>query len=923
MSKIISSLLVLLFGFSTQAQILDITPAFPNVNDVITIIYKADEGNGALTGVSPIYGHFGLITSTSTSPTNWQFVKGNWGTADPLTAMTPLGNNLHQITIDIDQFFGFTASTTVLKLAMVFRNASGSVVGRSADGTDIYYDIYPTSAGLLTQFFDPTTNLVLNANDPLNLIGKSNQNCNLTITDNGSTLQTATNSQIITYNFNVSAPGQHLVKLTATNGSETVMDSFTYIIAPTPILQDAPVGTKNGLTRLDPNTIRLKLVAPQKNHVFVLGDFNNWQPNLTYFMNKSIDGSYFWLDINGLSPNVKYGYQYLIDGNLKVADPMSELVADPNNDGFITATTYPNPYTYPTGQTTGILTQFETQTVPFNWLNDAYTRPAKKDLMIYEILPRDFIAKHDYLTLADTLNYLANLGINAIEIMPISEFEGNESWGYNPSFHMALDKYYGTPEHFKAFVDKCHSLGIAVIMDIALNHAYGQNPLAQMYWDAVNNRPAANNPWFNAICPHEPYCWGNDFNHEVQATKDYVNQINAYWLEEYHIDGYRFDFTKGFVNSSANYSATRIDLLKAMADSIWAINPEAYIILEHWSDNNEEIALSNYGMLLWGNLTYEYHQSIKGYSSNLSNGLYTSRGWSNPHLVTYIESHDEERGTYEALQFGNTSNPNHNVKQLHIALQRTQAAAVVMLTTPGPKMIWQFGELGYDYSIDYICRVCNKPIRWDYYSNNARKQLYQVYQATLHLRNTYPVFQSLNFQASLNGFMKRIVLTDPTTMSALVLANFNTVPSLATTGFPATGTWYEYYTGDSLVVNNVNMQIALQPGEYRVYTSAKIPSPNIISIVALDELLGVNKNLELYPVPAGNELHVVGNIPFDQASTLEIYDMSGRKVYEEFVFPDAEGVLEKTLQLGNLHSGMYTLRLFNGKGQQVRKFTKE
>jgi len=259
-------------------------------------------------------------------------------------------------------------------------------------------------------------------------------------------------------------------------------------------------------------------------------------------------------------------------------------------------------------------------------------------------------------------------------LMPVNEFEGNESWGYNPSFHMALDKYYGTPEKFKEFIDSCHGRGIAVIMDIALNHAFGQNPMVNMYWDAANNRPAANNPWFNAICPHSPYCWGYDFNHEVQPTKDYVDRINRHWLNEYHIDGYRFDFTKGFVNSGVNYSNTRINIIKRMADSLWAQHPDAYVILEHWADNAEETQLANYGMMLWGNLTYEYHQAMKGYNSNLTNGIYSSRGWTNPHLVTYSESHDEERGMYECLSAGVATNPSHNVKELPIALLRAQAA---------------------------------------------------------------------------------------------------------------------------------------------------------------------------------------------------------------------------------------------------------
>ena len=93
----------------------------------------------------------------------------------------------------------------------------------------------------------------------------------------------------------------------------------------------------------------------------------------------------------------------------------------------------------------------------------------------------------------DTLNYLEELGINAIELMPVNEFEGNNSWGYNPSFHMALDKYYGTPEAFKALVDACHARGIAVILDVVYNHVFSQSPLAKLYWDPIAFKPTIDN----------------------------------------------------------------------------------------------------------------------------------------------------------------------------------------------------------------------------------------------------------------------------------------------------------------------------------------------------------------------------------------------------------------------------------------------
>ncbi|MFN5652886.1 MAG: alpha-amylase family glycosyl hydrolase, partial [Flavobacteriia bacterium] len=460
-----------------SAQILEVSPAFPTVNDVVTITYDATQGNAALVGQNQIYAHAGLITSASTSPTNWQYVQGNWGTVDPEVAMTNIGNNKHTITIDIDLFYGFPVGTNVLKFAFVFRNAAGTIVGRSTDGSDIYYDIYPVNAGLLAQFFHPNAGAILDVNEQLSIVAASNQAATLTLKEDGQVLQTLANSTQLNYNLTATTAGTHLLEFIADNGTTQVIDSTYYTVNPLVVPQDPTYANlQNGINYINDTTVVLQLFAPQKEHIYVIGDFNNWIPTANYHMNLATNNQTWWLEITGLMPGQRYGYQYFIDGTMRLADPMSSLILDPNNDNSINAQTYPNPHPYPVGQTTGFVTILQTAAAPYVWANTNFTAPEKKDLVIYELLVRDFVAKRNYQTLIDTLDYLDKLGINAIELMPPGEFENNESWGYNPSFHMALDKYYGTPEKFKEFVDSCHGRGIAVIVDMVLNHAFGQNP---------------------------------------------------------------------------------------------------------------------------------------------------------------------------------------------------------------------------------------------------------------------------------------------------------------------------------------------------------------------------------------------------------------------------------------------------------------
>ena len=909
--------------FLAKSQVLTVNPAFPTVNDVVTITYDATLGNAALINQSQIYCHTGLITSTSTSPTNWQYVQGTWGTADPDVAMTNIGNNKHQITIDIDQFYLVPGSVTVLKLAFVFRTTNGSIVGREADGSDIYYDLVQPGSGLQAQLFSPNNNsTILNIGETLSINGQSSQACTLSLYEDGQLLTSTSAATILNYTLSATTQGTHLLKLVADNGTEMIEDSAYYTVNPSITYQNPPTGTKNGINYINDSTVVLRLYAPEKEHVYVIGDFNQWVPSANYYMNLSLDSTTWWLTIGGLTPGQRYGYQYLIDGNLKLADPLSPLVLDKNNDAAIGALTNPNPHPYPTGLTTGFVTVMHPGVPAYNWQNTNFTAPANKDLLIYELLVRDFVQKRNYQTLIDTLDYLDKLGINAIELMPPGEFENNESWGYNPSFHMALDKYYGTPQKFKEFVDSCHGRGIAVIVDMVLNHAFGQNPMVNMYWDAINNRPAANSPWFNAICPHEPYCWGYDFDHTQQATKDYIDRVNSFWLEEYKVDGFRFDYTKGFINNGNGFSTDRINILKRMADSIWSVKPNAYVILEHWCDNAEEKQLAEYGMMLWGNLTHSYNDATMGYTStsNISNGIYTSRTWTVPHLVTYMESHDEERLMYKNITFGSSTNPNHNTKDEYIALGRMQTAAVIFFSQPGPRMIWQFGEVGYDISIDYPCRVCNKPILWNYFAEARRKQLYDVYAAMMHLRNTYSTFTSLNFNYMLSGAVKRMKLNDPS-MNAVVLTNFSVNNQDATPSFHHTGTWYEYFTGDSILVSDVNAVLNMTPGEYRVYTDVRLVQPEITDApVSLDELVIEEESLILYPNPSKEEVSVSFRSNSTSAVQIVVIDTQGKTILEKKL-PVLFGENTEKLNLNGISAGTYSVLVIQGNNIQTAQLS--
>lgn len=212
---------------------------------------------------------------------------------------------------------------------------------------------------------------------------------------------------------------------------------------------------------------------PRKNNTFILGDFNNWEYDDSGFMYRTPDGKRYWKTLSNLTAGQEYIFQYVVDGSIGSETRMLKKYLIHGTINSSVNQPIRGILPYPGLKTQGVATVLQTNQPGYTWEVENFEAPAKTDLVIYELLVRDFLGKHDYQTLIDTLNYLKNVGINAIELMPVNEFEGNLSWGYNPNYYFAPDKYYGPKNDFKKFIDECHKAGIAVIIDLVLNHSFG------------------------------------------------------------------------------------------------------------------------------------------------------------------------------------------------------------------------------------------------------------------------------------------------------------------------------------------------------------------------------------------------------------------------------------------------------------------
>ncbi|MEP7080115.1 MAG: alpha-amylase family glycosyl hydrolase [Ginsengibacter sp.] len=892
--------LIILFSLNGYAQLLSWTPSFATESaNPFVITVDGSRGNKGLNGYNPtdVYVHIGVITSLSTGPSDWKYVKTTWGTTDPTYRAQPLGSNKWSFTLGggLRTWFGIVnPAETIKKIAILFRNGSGTLKQTNSDGSDMYIPIYTSAIAvrITDPFFESNYKpvpepITKNVGDAISVTAMSNNAATLTLYLNGVVTKTVAGATSITDAPVLINSGNQQIVAEANDGINISRDTLNFFVNGGVNVAPLPIGVRDGINYVSPTSATLVLYAPNKGRVGVIGDLpgSNWMEQSGYQMNKTPDGNYWWITLTGLTPGFEYSFQYIVNGTLKIADPYAEKILDPYNDQYISSSTYPGLKVYPTA-TTGAVSELQTAAVAYNWQSTNFSRPDKRNLIIYELLVRDFVANHNWNTLRDTLNYLKNLGINAIEIMPFNEFEGNLSWGYNPDFYFAPDKYYGPANTLKEFIDSCHKNGIAVIMDIALNHSFGMSPLVQLYWDAANNRPAPDNPWFNPVAKHA-FNVGYDMNHESLQTRAYVSRILEHWLTNYKIDGFRFDLSKGFtqtqtcdnngancnVTAWGNYDQSRIDIWKRYYDTLQLKSPSSYCILEHFADNSEETVLANYGMMPWGNMNNNYMQASMGYStsSDLTYGLASTRGWNNPYLVTYMESHDEERMMYKNINFGNSSGA-YNVRDTATALKRQELAAAFFLTLPGPKMIWQFGELGYDFSINYCgdgtinnaCRTDSKPIRWDYFQQANRKKLYNVYSALNGLRKGAQfkdAFTTNSSDQSLGGFFKYVILNS-TPNKLVAIGNFDVVPQTSSVTFPVAGTWYDYLNGGTINATGGSQSFTLQPGEYFVYTSVQVILPVTLinfsgvkngNINSLTWNVAAEKNLNYYEVEKSDD----------------------------------------------------------------------
>ncbi|KQS89867.1 alpha-amylase family glycosyl hydrolase [Chryseobacterium sp. Leaf394] len=868
-------------------------------------------------------------------PTN-----GTWGNSNETNRLAyNAGTDSYSLTFTPTTFYN---RTNIGRFGFLLKTKTGS----SQTSPDIYVNVGTLNLNMTSPAANSITSVA--AGSSINISATATTAATYQLKANGVVVH-STSVASTSYSYNYTMVADADMELIATDANNTVKNRTFVLQTPRNVVSEAiPTWIKQGINYhpTDQTKVGLALYAPFKNFVHVIGSFNGWAVNDSYLMKRdTTNPDLYWIELSGLTAQQLYTFQYRTNDLKKVADPFSPQILSSYDDQYISATTYPNLPAFPAGQGFEV-SMFKTGETAYPWQVTNFTRPNKENLVIYELLLRDFTAEKNWQSLINKISYLKTLNINAIELMPIMEFEGNISWGYNTSFHYAIDKAYGTPAKFKEFVDLCHQQGIAVILDVAFNHATGRNPLARL-WNVDPDGDgygdiAANNPYFNTV-PKHSYNVFNDFNHSTAATKYYVERCLQQWLTEYKVDGFRWDLTKGFTqNCTENdetctnaYQQDRVDVLKYYADKQWAIDPNSYMIFEHLGTDAEEQQWANYrvaegkGVMLWNNQNGPYNQNTMGYKDNSSFDRmdHELHGFTNNYTVGFGESHDEERLMFKNLAYG-ASSGGYNVTTLNTALNRMKTFGATFFTVPGPKMIWQFGELGYEFSINRCpdgsinnaCRTDEKPVAFTlgYDTNPNRNSIYTTWSQIINLRNIHPVFktktytvESNNLTNDVDGLVTRIYLQDNTVAgmkNVLVLANYGLTTRNIVPYFPYAGQWQNLMDNSSYTVSSTTAPISLEPGEFRIYGNAAG------TLSTSEQNLENRLSLQIADNPVKNKVakliyHKVKN------GEITIYDMTGKKM-NSYQLKTENGTLEINT---NYPSGTYLVHLKSETGVSIEK----
>lgn len=489
------------------------------------------------------------------------------------------------------------------------------------------------------------------------------------------------------------------------------------------------------------NNVPFELLAPYNESVTLIGSWNKWQPTAM----KRDDKGVWRVDVALEDGDYEYRFEVISKSYFAAGEKVS--VADPKAIQ----------YTLDSHENSVVRVRDGKRVIStYEWQHDDKPLPSNDQLIIYELHVADFRGgagdphqkPGNFETLIEKLDYLADLGINAIELMPVNEFPGQHSWGYAQRSIYAVENSYGTPEDLSHLVDECHARGIRVIHDAVYNHMEMEAPLTKIdysYWFYEQN-PDAGELQFGPKFNYE-HC---DENLNAFPARDHVVNAMKMWIREFHMDGIRFDCTRAI---------KYFDLLNWFSDE--AHKEEGakpfYTIAEHipqdgsiagpdgpmdaaWHDNYfRQLNTTVLGVTYQGREPFNSDEVLRLMDVKQD-------GFASPYnTIHYLTNHDEERTIYLLGSAANTFDDS--------AFRRVKLGATLLLTSPGVPMLWMGEEFGQatNKALD------PRPLQWGLLEQERNQGLFQHYKHLIHLRKNNPALYSENFQPILNDRGRELI----------------------------------------------------------------------------------------------------------------------------------------------------------------------
>lgn len=547
---------------------------------------------------------------------------------------------------------------------------------------------------------------------------------------------------------------------------------------------DRPDQLRRGAHEISPGKVTFAIWAPWKKSIHLAGEFNGWDPSSTP-LHPEDDG--IWWTVLDL-PQGERAYQFVIDGETWIADPYARKLRWPPNGG---------------DQPHSIVTVGE---APYSWNDGDFQVPPLNYLIIYELHVGNFSPEGAFKGVTHRLDYIRDLGINAIELMPVQEFPGDQSWGYNPAFFFCPETVYGTADELKELIDQAHQRGIAVILDMVFNHTDAQNPLTRLY-------SYQENPYFGS----DPNPWGfPDFNHWNDATKVYIHDIQDFWLLDFHIDGFRYDHTEGIgwdAESGVNFIT-------------WAARqtkPHVYLIAENLVDATGVVHSTgadaswnpSFGPILRAQLMEsEYLGNQYGDMEAVMNELiFSQKGFSdNAQSINYLESHDTERIGYDIR-----TNPALQTDEA--VREKSKLGAIALFTATGVPMLYS----GQEFGTSDLKSIDVTKLPWVWLDNPIWSHLRDFYASLCHLRTTNPCLLGNQIEAMVVDSDRKLLVYkrwDEGGNQVVVGLNFTPASQSLEITFPRGGVWHEWTRDYDEQTGDGRFTIELPPSGGKIWIAS-------------------------------------------------------------------------------------------------------